>query len=202
MPSDPSVTYWLRQVQAGDAAAAQALWERYFQRLVVLARKKLQGAARRVADEEDVALSALGSFFRGAEQGRFPRLNDRHDLWRLLIVITSRKAADLVQHEHRQKRGGAVQGESAFFKATGAAEEQAGAGQVEGREPTPAFAAQVAEEFERLLECLGDAELRQVALRKMEGYTTKEIAAKLGCVPRTVERKLRMIRTIWEHKGR
>ncbi len=200
MPSGQSVTYWLRQAQAGDAAAAQALWERYFRRLVALARKKLQGAARRAADEEDVALSAFDSFFRGAEQGRFPRLNDRHDLWGLLIVITGRKAADLVQHERRQKRGGgAVQGESAFLKA-GAGEEEAGLEQVVGREPSPAFAVQVAEEFQRLLERLGDAELRQVALWKMDGYSNEEIAVKLGCVPRTVERKLRAIRTIWEHE--
>jgi DNA-binding CsgD family transcriptional regulator len=31
----------------------------------------------------------------------------------------------------------------------------------------------------------------------MEGYTTEEIAAKLGYVPRTIERKLRLIRAIW-----
>jgi DNA-binding CsgD family transcriptional regulator len=32
----------------------------------------------------------------------------------------------------------------------------------------------------------------------MEGYTTEEIAAKLDCAPRTVERKLRLIRGVWE----
>jgi DNA-directed RNA polymerase specialized sigma24 family protein len=201
MSSGQSVTYWLHQAQAGDAAAAQELWERYFQRLVALARKKLQGAARRAADEEDVALSAFDSFFRGAEQGRFPRLKDRHDLWRLLIVLTCRKAAHLVRHERRQRRGGgAIQGESAFLRAAAAGEGEASLEQTVGWEPSPAFAAQVAEEFQRLLDRLGDAELQQVALWKMEGYTTEEIAAKLSCVPRTVERKLRAIRTIWEHE--
>ena len=112
-PFEGSVTRWLHELVAGDQAAAQELWNRYFQRLVGLARSKLRGAPRRAADEEDVALSAFDSFCRGAEQGRFPRLDDRDNLWRLLVVITERKACDLVQHEHRQKRGGGeVRGES------------------------------------------------------------------------------------------
>jgi hypothetical protein len=65
--------------------------------------KKLLGAPRGMADEEDVALSAFDSFCRGAEQGRFPQLSDRDDLWRLLFVITERKAIDLVNHEKAQK---------------------------------------------------------------------------------------------------
>jgi len=69
-----------------------------------------------------------------------------------------------------------------------------------GDEPTPEFAAQVAEECQRLLGRLGDAELRSVALWKMEGYTNEEIAARLNCVPRTVQRKLGLIRTLWDQE--
>src|SRR5262249_16748472 len=67
-------------------------------------------------------------------------------------------------------------------------------------EPTAEFAAQVAEECRRLLDRLGDAELRSVALWKMEGYTVEEIAARLGCVPRTVHRRLRLIQDLWQHE--
>src|SRR5438477_5346017 len=113
MPSNDDVTEWVRQLEAGDRDAAGGLWEAYYRRLVGLARGKLRDLPRRAADEEDVALSAFDSFCRGAEQGRFPRLDDRDNLWRLLVVITERKACDLVQHEHRQKRGGGeVRGES------------------------------------------------------------------------------------------
>ena len=111
-----SVTHWVGQLKAGERDAAQQLWEAYFRRLVGLARKKLQGAKVRTADEEDVALSAFDSFCRGAEHGRFPQLGDRNDLWRLLVVITGRKAIDLIQKEGRQKRGGgALLGESALL---------------------------------------------------------------------------------------
>ena len=193
-----SVTHWMDQLQAGDEAAAQRLWECYFSRLVALARGRLRGAPRRAADEEDVALSAFDSFCRAAESGRFPQLSDRADLWRLLVVITSRKALDLAQRERRKRRGGgAVLDEAGLGGGNGSAASQAGLDQVVGQEPTPEFAAQVAEECRRLLDRLGDEGLRAVALAKMEGYTNEEIAARLGCVPRTVERKLRMIRKLW-----
>jgi len=74
MLSNGSVSHWIGQLKAGNHAAAQELWEDYFQRLVRLARRKLRGRSRRAADEEDVALSAFDSFCRGAALGRFPRL--------------------------------------------------------------------------------------------------------------------------------
>ena len=191
MASVGSVTFWIDQLKAGDHAAAQPLWERYFERLVGLARSKLRGLPRRAADEEDVALSAFDSFCRGAEQGKFPQLADRDNLWPLLVVITARKALDLRTAERRQKRGGGA----VLDEAAGPDLEQ-----VIGREPTPEFAAQVAEACQRLLDRLDDAELRSVALAKMEGYSNDETAVKLGCVTRTVERKLRLIRSIWEPK--
>jgi DNA-directed RNA polymerase specialized sigma24 family protein len=192
-----SVTHWLQQLQAGDQTAAQELWNRYFERLVGLARSKLRGASRRAADEEDVALSAFESFCRGAEQGRFPRLHDRDNLWGLLVVITERKACDLMLHERRQKRGGGdVRGESGLAGAD-FCDGEAALEQLASREPTPELAAQVADQCRRLLELLGDATLRSVAVWKMEGYTNAEIAAKLACAQVTVERKLQLIRTLW-----
>src|SRR5436305_7405580 len=106
MPSDRSVTFWIGQLKAGDSLAAQKLWEGYYGRLVGLARARLRGAGVRAADEEDVALSAFASFCRGAEHGRFPQLADRDDLWRLLVVLTARKAWHRRRDEQRPKRGG------------------------------------------------------------------------------------------------
>jgi RNA polymerase sigma factor (sigma-70 family) len=196
MSSKDSVTNWIGQLQAGDPAAAQKLWERYFRRLVGLARKKLQDTPRGAADEEDVALSAFASFCRDASGGQFPQLADRDDLWRLLVTITARKAIQLQRHERRQKRGGGevlslseVSGPSARSEALFE--------RVLDREPTPAFAALVAEEYRRLLDCLGDEQQRTVALCKLEGHTNDEIAGKLGCARLTVQRKLSLIRDIW-----
>src|SRR5262249_59523795 len=106
MASKGSVTEYIDKLKAGDPVAAQMLWERYFQRLVRLARKYLQKGRPRMADEEDVALSAFDSFCRGAEEGRFPQLADRDNLWRLLVVLTARKASHVLRDEGRQRRGG------------------------------------------------------------------------------------------------
>lgn len=196
MPTHGSVTRWIDQMQAGDPDAVRELWGRYFRRLVGLARQRLRNAPRRAADEEDVALSAFDSFCRHAEEGRFPDLLDRDSLWRLLVVMTARKASHLIRDETRQKRGGA-----------GIGDLPDGGGDVPiletvlSREPTPDLAAQVAEECQRLLGELGDKELEQVAVWRMEGYAVDDIAGKLDCAPRSVKRKLQLIRDIWQKAG-
>ena len=193
MPSKGSVTRWLGPLQEGDPAAVQQLWERYFRRLIRLARTMLGGSPRRASDEEDVALSAFASFCRNAERGRFPQLVDRDDLWRVLVVITARKAGHLLRDERRQKRGGRAHPPTP--------QEQVTIEQIVSREPTPEFAAEVAEECQRLLGSLGDGELKSIALWKMEGYTNEEIAGKLGFVVRSIKRKLHLIRKIWEKES-
>ena len=190
MEPEGSITRCIDMLKRGDRAAAQELWGRYFGRLVGLARAQLRSAPRRAADEEDVALGAFDSFYRAAERGRFPQLADRDDLWQLLFVITVRKAIDLVHHEGRAIRGGGRVLTLADL-AGGDVE------RIIGPEPTPALAAQVADESRRLLDGLGDESLRSVAIWKLEGHTNDEIAAKLGCVRQTVERKLRRFRTLW-----
>src|SRR5262249_51626881 len=157
------------QLKAGDRTVAQKLWETYFQRLVQRARQKLPRAGRGVADEEDVAAGAFESFYRAAEQGRFPRLDDRHDLWLLLVLIADRKVCDLIAYKKRKKRRGKVLDEAALEGANGTAG-TGGLDQVVGREPTPEMAAQVTEQCKRLLDLLGDDQLRAVALWKLEGY--------------------------------
>ena len=151
------MTQWLRALKQGDQSAAQGLWEAYFRRLVGLAHARLRDAPRRIADEEDVALSAFHSFWQGARAGRFPRLDDRNDLWQVLVLITVRKAIDLRNYEGRRRRG---QGESPESAPSCTREDLEAIG---GDEPTPALAAQLAEEYQRLMEQLGDSTLQSVA---------------------------------------
>lgn len=184
-----SVTLWIDELKAGNRAAAQELWNRYFHRLVGLARRKLHGAAS-LEGEEDVALSAFDTFYRAAEAGRFPQLDDRDDLWRLLMTITARKALRSARDAGRLKRGGGRQ------RADDAAVEH-----LMSAEPTPEFALQVQDELQRLFGVLSDEALRAIALEKLEGGTNEAIAARLGCAPRTVERKLNLIRILWQPEG-
>jgi DNA-directed RNA polymerase specialized sigma24 family protein len=191
MSVDGSVTTWIHALTAGDRDGAQYLWERYFQRMVELARNKLRTSTSRAADEEDVALSAFHSFCRAAAEHRFPRLANRDDLWQVLVVLTARKALDLRKYDGRKKRADAV---------TRALDDRA-LDTVIGNDPDPAFAALVADEFRALLDRLDDGQLRHIAVRKMEGYTNEDLAAELGCTVRTVGRRLALIRDLWEAEG-
>jgi RNA polymerase sigma factor (sigma-70 family) len=187
------VTQWIDGLKAqGDGIAVEKIWDRYGAKLLRLARDKLKakGGNTRIGDEEDVVQSAFASFCRRAELGKFPKLNDRDNLWPLLIKITERKAADAAKREKAVKRGsGHVRGESALADSL--------SGGIDP-EPTPELAAQSAEELSRLFAMLDNDTLRLVAIRKMEGYTTEEIATELNCSARTIKQKTALIRKIWE----
>ena len=197
MNPDATVTQWIHQLKAGRSSAVQKLWEGYFGRMVRLARHRLVGAPRAAADEEDVALSAFDSFCRGAQAGKFPQLVDRHALWPLLVAITSHKLLDLRRREGRQKRGG-------NWNRVGTGDASGSIASIEelvSHEPTPEFACQMADEFRRLMEVLGDETLRSIAVWRLEGESIDEISQRLNCVSRTVLRKLDRIRTLWSEES-
>src|SRR5262249_6130936 len=143
--ADGSVTNWIKELKAGRERAAQRLWERYFARLIELARTRLQDVAKRAADEEDVAQSAFASFCHGAREGKFGQLQDRHNLWRLLFGITANKARVLKERERAGKRGGGkIYDESILGRLRGLADELRGLEQIASSEPTPELVAQLA----------------------------------------------------------
>jgi DNA-directed RNA polymerase specialized sigma24 family protein len=197
---DGSITGWIGGMKAGDEEAARRVWERYFDRLVQLARDRLRAARRAGADqdEEDVALSALNSVCLGAAGGRFPRLADRNGLWVLLVVVAARKAINSARDQRRRKRGGGRVLAEADLVA-GGGDGEGPLARVVGREPTPELAALVAESLQIRLEGLDDV-LRRIALLRLEGYTNGEIAARLGCAERTVIRKVEVIRRRWSEE--
>jgi DNA-directed RNA polymerase specialized sigma24 family protein len=194
--SDSSVTRWLQRLEVGDSVAAERLWQLFFERLVQLVRGRLQVRHRKAIDAEDIALSAFHSFCLGVEKKKFPALSNRDSLWRLLVSITIHKLLHAVRDQNRIKRGGQ------FRELQGLDSSSSGwdvLNQVVSHEPSPEFAVEVAEQYEILIRSLGNEELMQLAIWKMEGFTNDEIATKIGKSPRTVERKLNLIRKIWTH---
>ena len=197
MFGDEPVTCWLRQLEAGDEDAARLLWQRYYRELVELARARFGTTPRRVADEEDVALSVLRCLYEGAARGQFAELVNRGELWQLLAAITGRKVIDQQRRLNQQKRGGGrVRGDSVVH---GNDDDRSSVGfdQFGGDAATPEVLAIAAEEFQRLMLLLDDDRLRQIAQCKLEGYTNEEIGQRLGLACRSIERKLQRIRQIW-----
>lgn len=192
LQTDPrgSVTHFFGQLRTGDPAAAEALWARFFPRLVALARSTLRGRPQRVADAEDAALSAFTSFCVRAKAGEFD-LADRSDLWNLLGVITTNKARMQTRRELAAKRGGGrVIGEAALIRPDGSPLPLDEAG-------SDSSAATFDLHCEELLNRL-EPELREFAVLRLLGYRNAEIAALHGCTERKVERKLNLIRARWE----
>ena len=198
--SDASdVTGLIGQVRLGDEAAAQELWDRYSERIVEVARRSLKDSSRRVQDEEDVAVIAFKSLLAGISAGRFPELDQREKLWRLLMVITTRKAAAAIERDHRQKRGGGdVRGDSAVMSQKNESNASGGFDRLTSGNPSPDIAAVLADQTRKLLAELTDETAQRVAALKIEGFTHQEIADKLDITTRTVERRLKQIRELWQ----
>ena len=195
MQENQSITWWVQELKQGDEDAANELWQRYFHRLVGLARQRLGAGARRVADEEDIAICTFRSLCDGVEQGKMDGIGDRDDLWRLLATITARKSAGQIRHDSRQKRGvGKVRGHS-VFEGNGDGEQAAGFDRVMSEEPTPEFLCALADEHHRLVAGLGDERLEQIAQ-----WSAAEMADQLGISKRSVERKLERIREYWKQE--
>jgi RNA polymerase sigma factor (sigma-70 family) len=180
-----SVSRLLGGLRQGDEEAVRQLWLRYFQPLVRLARGRLLPRGCASSDAEDVALEAFWALCEQVE--RFSELHNRRHLWKLLACITARRAFDLARKEGRRQR---VVGDEASLG-------EGGFEPFAGREPPPEFGSAVAD----LLECLPSDELRRVALAKMEGCTNEEVARRLGRSVSTIERKLQVIRALWQDAG-
>jgi RNA polymerase sigma factor (sigma-70 family) len=200
MKTDDHLADLCDQLRAGDSQAAFALWDRCYEPVVRVARQKLNGVPRRAFDEEDVALSALHVFMEGVQAGRFHPRRDGRGLWQLLLTITTRKALLYRRREMQQKRGGGeVRGDSVFLRRDGDNSAFCGLQQQLTVDDSP-DQLDVLEQAEQLVDALPDESHRRIARLRLAGYTNEEIARTLGCVRRTVERKLERIRSRWaEH---
>jgi DNA-directed RNA polymerase specialized sigma24 family protein len=200
MSSDDPVTVWIDELRNADELAAQKLWNHFVSRLYELGRKKLRLETRRVYDEEDAAQSVFLSLCAGIQAGRFPDLADRGSLWRLLVVITARKAAHRQRYDRQERRDVRRNVSEYIFLQSEQGSAFAGLGAFL-REPTADFAAEFVETCEHLFEDLKDSALQQIVTLRMEGHTDSEIADKLKCSRRTVQRRLEVIRRRWDPSG-
>lgn len=199
MPGNHSVSQQMFEVKQHDEAAIAALWEQYYPALTRFAEKRLTalGVRQREFNGEDVAASALVSFFRAVQLDRFPTLDCEDGLFRLLRRITIRKVIDRKRQSQTLKAGsGDVRGESAFGSpsSSGCA---LGIDAVQSESPSPEWIAMMEEECQGLFAILGDEELQAIACLRLEGYNNAEIASQRGCSVATVERRLKLIRSRW-----
>jgi RNA polymerase sigma factor (sigma-70 family) len=177
--SDDSVAGFFQELRAGNPEGLEKLWQRFRPRLLGLAQATLGRQLGGMTDADDAVQSAMLSFWQRAERGDFGDNPDTEDLWQILAVITKRKALRHRTRENAKKRGGGQR-----MPLTGDEADAA---------PSQSTSL-VYEEFFELL----DPTLRTFALLRILGFSNREIADELNCSERKVERKLQLIRSVWE----
>ncbi|WP_437193066.1 ECF-type sigma factor [Planctomicrobium sp. SH527] len=175
-----SITCLYRKWRQGHVESLEKLVERFRPRLLALARSTLQGRVRRIADAEDALQGAIISFWEKAEDGSLSENMDRNDLWNVLGVITVRKALRIQERESAKKRGG----------------DQHHVDQGVDWVPAPHQSESPELLCAEMLELL-EKELQPYAILKLSGYSIREIAEEFDCTEKKIERKLKLIRTIW-----
>ncbi|QDS98772.1 ECF-type sigma factor [Adhaeretor mobilis] len=194
MSKSTNVSHWIDLVKAGDSAAANRIWQHYFDRLVRSVRGRLMGQNRAVSDEEDIVLSVFDSFYDAAENGRFPDLSDRDDLWKLLMRMAARKVVDKRRRDLRQRRGGDVKLHSLDHAGDEGVVHDGRVIEAIGDDPSPEMVLMMQESVEQVFSLLGVGQLRDLAGAKLEGYSNAELAQRFECSERTIERRLHLIR--------
>lgn len=195
-----SVSVWIEQLKAGEEVALGKLHTRYWPYLVGLARRRLGESPRRARDEEDVAQQAFLGFYETLRAGRLPSLENRHQLLALLTHITACQAANQIKHElGTQKRGGGrVRCEPAL---AGPTRGERGRGlsldEIPAAGLTPDEQALLDDCYRHYVSTLPD-HLRGFAEFYLAGLTYQEIADRLGCTERTVDRKMALILARWQ----
>lgn len=189
-----SVSGWIAKMRQGDSAAIGHLVARYFQKIAQFAEGKLRRGIRVTDDGEDIAISVLHTITRNSAKGRFPDLQDRDDLWFLMIVIAQHAVIDKKRTELRRERQAApVHTMTDLLELYNVDLED-----FLGNDNSASKLLEIIDCWDELLKKLPDDRNREVAKLKMQGYSNREIADILGMVPRTVDRKIRLIAQRWQ----
>jgi DNA-directed RNA polymerase specialized sigma24 family protein len=194
MSTQGSVTPLIARLRADDTddrnEAARLIWQRYFHALLALASDNLRPRIRCRESGEDVLQDMYASFCRRQRRGAYDLAN-RDQLWCLLVKITLRNVRNTANRHRRQMR------DVGREQAGPDGDEPGVLWRISDRGPTPAEAASLNEALEQRLKSLDDSDLRSVAIKKLEGWTNREIAASIGRTERAVERRLNRIRECW-----
>ena len=184
MTPDRSFDDLMARLRAGDNDAATAVFHRFADRLIELARKRLGGALRPKVDPEDVLQSVFQSFFARQAAGGMADLKTWDSLWGMLVVITLRKCGRHLDYFHAACRD--VQRE---VHAVAPADHSGASWEAAAAEPTPSEAAVLTETVEQLMNRL-DGRQRQILTLTLQGCSPVEVSAQVGCTERTVYRVL------------
>ncbi len=179
MASQGSFTTCMEQMRKGDSLAETIVYDRYFRRLMGLARSHMKSSFSSKLDPDDVVQSVFHSFFQRNAAGLFS-YEDWDSLWALLARITIRKCCRQAEALSTAKRD--------IDRETRLAELE-----IVSREPTPEQASILADLLQHLFAGLTGPQ-REVLAYKLEYLSNEEISERIGRTERSVYRALATVR--------
>ncbi|WP_417379107.1 ECF-type sigma factor [Gimesia sp.] len=188
------VSNWLATLGKDQKDVVQRIWDEFYEKLIRYAETRVKTFPTSTLDAEDIVLSVFESVWAASQQGRFDSVQNRDELWWLLIAMTHRKAVTHIRRETAQKRTSlhgklpvsmnSIENFQAFVST----------------DRSPEYFVIMEEEYQRALKKLSDDNLKKIAVYKIQGYTHEEICELLDISPATVTRKVRLIRKVWSHE--
>jgi RNA polymerase sigma-70 factor (ECF subfamily) len=188
MGANQSFNDLMARLRDGDDEAAARVFKQFSNRLVALARRRLDPRILQKVDAEDVLQSVFRSFFRGQATGQIDAADSWDGLWDVLVMLTLRKCGRRVVYFHAARRD--IDREAA---PPAPRDQSSDDWQASAPEPTPEEAAMLTETVERLMRQL-DGRQRDILALSLQGLTTPEISDQLGCTERTVFRVMERVR--------
>jgi RNA polymerase sigma-70 factor (ECF subfamily) len=161
--------------------------DRFSERLLLFAQKRLPEPLKRRVDAEDVVQSVFRSFFTRHQDGNF-QFSEASDVWRLLAAMTWRKLMRTIRHHSQQQRDFHRE----FHDNSPPDSNQT---QTPDPEPTPSSVAVMMELLAGIMKQLPGTHQKILELR-LENYSIQEIADQLQVSMRTVNRTLKTVRKI------
>lgn len=188
-----SVTRWIEQMRAGDRIAVNALSERYFKKLGNAARSRLHKQAQTLHDKDDVANFVLEAVVRNISQGKYPDLQDRDDLWFLMLSITQCRISNILKRERSQK----VQPTS-LTSLTELLETYEGElSDLSLNSDPEQVAIEINDCWQELMRILPDDDFREIARLKLDFYSNRQISSMMKLTPKYIDRKVAEIQRMW-----
>jgi RNA polymerase sigma-70 factor, ECF subfamily len=175
--------------RAGDQDAARVLFDRFVDRLLVLARGRIGHRLASRFDAEDVVQSVFRTFFIRLRNDEFD-FHGQDDLFKLLVRITVHKTLRAIAHHRAAKRD---PGHEAL--QPGSSSDRDALAQALDAEPSPDTIITFVDQLEHFLKQLPALD-RQILELRLLGHSTEEIAAKVGIYDRKVRRVLERIRSL------
>ncbi len=179
--SRPDDLALIAQFKAGSESAARELFDRYCERLMRLARRRIGQRMSSRVDPEDILQSAFRTFFARVRNDEFS-FHQEDDLFKLLVRLTVRKTLRQIAFHRAGKRNPARE----TTQPTSDADLLL---QISSPDPPPEVEVALVDEFTQFLGRLPPLD-RDVLGLKLQGYSTIEIAEQLGSYDRKIRRIL------------